>query len=84
MSPAGLWPNPDSMGQARKIAIKGYMKRHGVKLCWVAACLGMDEALLRYHIAQGMNDPQMVRNFKALMRARAQALIDDLEEIQEK
>lgn len=71
------------MGKARTIAIRSYMKRHGLKLCWVAAVLGMDEALLRYHINRGLDDGALVRDFKALMKARAKALVDDLDEIQD-
>lgn len=74
-------PNHNGMGKARQIAITEYIKRHGLKICWVAGTLGMDEALFRYHLKQGMNDPVLVRNFKALMKARAAALVDDLSEI---
>lgn len=41
----------------------------------------MSEENFRYHVKKGMNDPEMIRNFKALMRAKAQALIDDLSEV---
>ena len=69
------------MGIARTIAIKRYFKRHGIKTTWVAASIGMDEALLRYHINTGLNSPILVKKIKALIRAHAQALLDDLDEI---
>lgn len=58
------------------------MKRHGLKLCYVANGMGMDEGLLRYHIKRGLESPELIERFKALMKAHAQGIIEDLEEIQ--
>lgn len=71
------------MGKARQIAINSFIKRYGLKLCWLAICLDMDEALLRYHIKAGLNDAVLIKKFKALIIARAAAMIADLEEIQD-
>jgi hypothetical protein len=70
------------MGQARTTAIRGYIKRHGLKLCYVANGMGMDEALLRYHLRTGFDNPELVERFKALMRAHARGVIEDLGEVQ--
>jgi len=70
------------MGQARTLAIKSYIKRHGLKLCYIANGMGMDEGLLRYYIGKGLESPELVERFKALMKAHAEGVLEDLGEIQ--
>jgi len=70
------------MGYARKIAILQFIKRHGLKLCYIANGMGMDEALLRYHIQRGLESPELVSKFKSFIRAHAQGITLDLDEIQ--
>ena len=64
------------------MAIRNYIRRHGLKLVYVANGLGMDEGLLRYHLKRGFDNPELVVKFKALMRAHAAGVLDDLDEIQ--
>lgn len=64
------------------MAIKAYLKRHGLKLVYVANGMGMDEALLRYHLRRGFDNPELVERFKALMRAHARGVVEDLDEVQ--
>ena len=70
------------MGTARTFAIKQYLKRHGLKLCWIANSLGMDEANFSYHLKRGLDNPRLVEQFHELMRAHAAAVVEDLQEIQ--
>jgi hypothetical protein len=71
------------MSTSRRIAIQQYMKRHGIKISWVADSIGISEALLRYHIKKGMNDTGLLELFKGLMQAHATAILEDLIEIQD-
>jgi hypothetical protein len=64
------------------MAIRSYLKRHGLKLKYVANGMGMDESLLRYHLARGLDDPGLVERFKALMREHARGVLADLDEVQ--
>lgn len=65
------------------MAVKAYIKRHGLKLKYVANGMGMDESLLRYHLARGLNDPELVARFKALMAEHARGILADLDEVGE-
>lgn len=64
------------------MAVKSYLKRHGLKLCYVANGMGMDEGLLRYHLRRGFENPELVERFRALMRAHAAGILEDLDEVQ--
>jgi hypothetical protein len=63
------------------MAVRAFIKRHGLKLVYVANGMGMDEALLRYHLARGFDDPGLVERFRALMREHARGVLADLDEV---
>lgn len=65
----------------RSIAVRRYIKRHGIKLSWVAASLGMTEALFRYYLRKGFKRDDLYVQFKQLMKAHAAAVVDDLSEL---
>jgi len=64
------------------MAVRAYIKRHGLKLVYVANGMGMDEGLLRYHLSRGLDSPELVERFKALMREHARGVLADLDEVQ--
>jgi len=62
-------------------AIKAFIARHGIKLCRVAAYLGMSEELLRYHIKRGLNSGNLRDQFRKYVITRAESMLDDLDSI---
>jgi hypothetical protein len=59
--------------------IKKYIKCHGLKICWIADSFGISEELLRYRLKDPT--PEFIALFVALIRAHAQAMVEDLKEL---
>ncbi len=69
------------MSMAKKLAIRSYIDRHGLKICWIAKSLDMSEELFRYHMRNGFKYGDVAERFNALMKAHSEAVMSDLPEI---
>jgi hypothetical protein len=68
------------MSMAKKIAYQIYLKKHGIKIAWMAQELAISEELLRYHMARGFDKQDELRDkFRAVLKAHAIALLEDLD-----
>ncbi len=70
------------MSMAKKIAFNNFLKKHGIKLAWMAGEMDMGEELLRYHMNRGfMGNPDLGAKFRNIIREHAIHLIRDLEQL---
>lgn len=69
------------MSKAKEMAIRAFFERHGFKLVWFARALEMSEELFRHHIARGFQHGDIADRVKALIRAHARAVLEDLDEL---